>query len=127
MKVKKAVITALSLILILFYCGKQTPVETGKSESEKNVLNSLSKKKPKPPDTRYSGEFCVKNEQLPELFDILKKVEKEVDCVFTIDIATRLDPDGSNPTRKYIDAAGLWVAPNGKTNVALGRPLIQED
>lgn len=72
-------------------------------------------------------EFCVKNEQLPELFDILKKVEKEVDCVFTVEVATRLDPDGSNPTRRYIDAAGLWVAPNGKTNVALGRPLVQED
>lgn len=72
-------------------------------------------------------EFCVKNEQLPELFEILKKVEKEIDSVFSLDIATRLDPDGSNPTRKYIDMAGLWVAPNGKTNVALGRPLVQED
>ena len=72
-------------------------------------------------------EFCVKIEQLPELFEILKKVEKEVDCVFTVEVATRLDPDGSNPTRKYIDAAGLWVAPNGKTNLGLGRPLIQED
>jgi ferredoxin len=72
-------------------------------------------------------EFCVKNKQLPELFEILKQVEKEIDSVFSLDIATRLDPDGSNPTRKYIDTAGLWVAPNGKTNVALGRPLIQED
>ena len=72
-------------------------------------------------------EFCVQNEQLPALFDVLKEVEKEIDSVFSLDIAARLDPDGSNPPRKYIDAAGLWVAPNGKTNVALGRPLIQED
>jgi NAD-dependent dihydropyrimidine dehydrogenase PreA subunit len=72
-------------------------------------------------------EFCVKNEQLPELFDILGQVAKEIDSVFSLDIATRLDSDGANPTRRYIDAAGLWVAPNGKTNVALGRPLIQED
>jgi hypothetical protein len=71
-------------------------------------------------------EFCVKVEQLPELFGILKTVEKQIDSVFSLDVACRLDPDGSNPTRRYIAEAGLWVAPNGKTNVGLGRPLIQE-
>jgi ferredoxin len=71
-------------------------------------------------------EFCVKVEQLPELFGILKTVEKQIDSVFSLDVACRLDPDGSNPTRRFIDGAGLWVAPNGKTNVGLGRPLIQE-
>jgi ferredoxin len=72
-------------------------------------------------------EFCVKVEKLPELFQILKKVEKQIDSVFSLDIACRLNPDGSNPTQSYIANAGLWVAPNGKTNVGLGRPLIQED
>jgi ferredoxin len=72
-------------------------------------------------------EFAVKLEQLPELFSILKKVEKEIDSVFSLDLACRLDADGSNPTRPYIADAGLWVAPNGKTNVGLGRPLLVED
>jgi len=71
-------------------------------------------------------EFCVKVEQLPELFGILKTVEKQIDSVFSLDVACRLNPDGSNPTQSYIASAGLWVAPNGKTNVGLGRPLIQE-
>lgn len=69
-------------------------------------------------------EFAVPLEQLHELFDILKKVEKEIDSVFSLDLACRLNPDGSNPTREYIEAANLWVAPNGKTNVGLGRPLF---
>ena len=72
-------------------------------------------------------EFAVKLEQLPELFKILKKVEKEIDAVFSLDLACRLNADGSNPTRRYIEEAGLWVAPNGKTNVGLGRPLFVEE
>ena len=70
-------------------------------------------------------EFGVKLEQLPELFSILQRVEKELDSVFSLDIACLLNPDGSNPTAPYIEQAGLWVAPNGKTNVGLGRPLAK--
>ena len=72
-------------------------------------------------------EFAVKLEQLPELFSILKKVETEIDSVFSLDLACRLNPDGSNPTRRYIEECDLWVAPNGKTNVGLGRPLCVEE
>lgn len=71
-------------------------------------------------------EFSIKQERLPELFGLLRRVEKEIDAVFSLDIACRLEPDGSNPTEAYIRDAGLWVAPNGKTNVGLGRPLITE-
>lgn len=72
-------------------------------------------------------EFAVTIDQLPELFEVLKKVEKEIDSVFSLDLACRLNPDGSNPTQPYLEAAGIWVAPNGKTNVGLGRPLLVED
>ena len=72
-------------------------------------------------------EFGIKTEQLPGLFDILTKSSQEIDSVFSLDIACRLNPDGSNPTAPYIEASGLWVAPNGKTNVGLGRPLVAED
>lgn len=70
-------------------------------------------------------EFSVKTEQLAELFSILKKVETKIDSIFSLDIACLLNPDGSNPTAPYIEEAGLWVAPNGKTNVGLGRPLAK--
>jgi hypothetical protein len=71
-------------------------------------------------------EFSIKQDRLPEVFRVVKSVEKEIDSVFSFDIACRLDPDGSNPTESYIRDAELWVAPNGKTNVGLGRPLLEE-
>jgi NAD-dependent dihydropyrimidine dehydrogenase PreA subunit len=71
-------------------------------------------------------EFCVKLEQLPQVFEILKKVAGEIESVFSLDLATRLAPDGSVPTAPYVAQAGLWVAGNGKTNVGLGRPLCKE-
>ena len=71
-------------------------------------------------------EFAIKPEQIPELLDALEKVSGEVDAVFSLDVATRIAPDGSVPTDPYIQASGLWLAPNGKTNVGLGKPRYQE-
>ncbi|NIQ79413.1 MAG: 4Fe-4S dicluster domain-containing protein, partial [Anaerolineae bacterium] len=67
-------------------------------------------------------EFSVELEQLPELFEILRDVSKRIETVFSLDLATRIAPDGSVPTDRYVGEAGLSVAPNGKTNVGLGRP-----
>jgi NAD-dependent dihydropyrimidine dehydrogenase PreA subunit len=72
-------------------------------------------------------EFAVKPEQLPDLFDALETVSKEIDAVFSLDVATRIAPDGSVPTDPYIEKSGLWIAPNGKTNVGLGKPRCKED
>ena len=71
-------------------------------------------------------EFCVRLEQLPELFDILKKVAREIDTVFSLDLASRVNPDWTVPTVVCAERSGLWVSPNGKTNVGLGRPLAKE-
>lgn len=71
-------------------------------------------------------EFKIRLEQLPELFEIVKKISGQVETVFSLDLATRLAPDGSVPTAPYVEGAGLWVASNGKTNVGLGRPLFRE-
>ena len=72
-------------------------------------------------------EFAIKPEQMPDLFTALKEVSNDIDAVFSLDVAVRIAPDGSEPTATYIDASGLWLAPNGKTNVGLGRPRYQED
>ena len=71
-------------------------------------------------------EFAVQPEQLPDLFDALEKVSKDIDAVFSLDVATRIAPDGSVPTDPYIEKSGLWIAPNGKTNVGLGKPRCEE-
>lgn len=72
-------------------------------------------------------EFSIKLERLPDLFQVVETISKEIDSVFSLDIATRIAPDGSNPTAPYLKRKGLWVAPNGKTNVGLGRPPYRED
>lgn len=66
-------------------------------------------------------EFKVPLEKLPDLFEILKRVSTEVETVFSLDLVTKVEPDGSIPTDTYVRQAGLAVAPNGKTNVGLGR------
>jgi ferredoxin len=68
-------------------------------------------------------EFRVPLERLPKLFEILKAVSLQIETVFSLDLATRMASDGSVPTDFYVRQAGLAVAPNGKTNVGLGRPL----
>lgn len=70
-------------------------------------------------------EFKVKLEQLPEVFERLRDVSKRIETVFSLDLATRIAPDGSVPTDRYVGEANLRVAPNGKTNVGLGRPLLE--
>jgi len=72
-------------------------------------------------------EFAIKPEQIKDLFDALKAVSSTIDAVFSLDVATRIAPDGSVPTDAAIKASGLWIAPNGKTNVGLGRPRYQEE
>ena len=72
-------------------------------------------------------EFAIKPKQMPDLFDALKAVSSTIDAVFSLDVATRIAPDGSVPTDAAIKSSGLWIAPNGKTNVGLGRPRYQEE
>lgn len=72
-------------------------------------------------------ELTAELGKLPELFKVLKKVSQEIETVFSLDLITRVNPDGSFPTAPFVKEAGLWVAPNGKTCVGLGRPLAKED
>jgi len=72
-------------------------------------------------------EFAVKLDHLPKLFEIIKRVAREIETVFSLDIATRVNPDGSVPVEPFVKSAGLWISPNGKINVGLGRPLVKED
>jgi hypothetical protein len=72
-------------------------------------------------------EFCVTLDQLPQLFNVLAEVSQQIDTIFSLDMATKLAADGGNPTQDFLESSGIWRAPNGKTNVGLGRPLLRED
>jgi hypothetical protein len=46
--------------------------------------------------------------------------------VFSLCIASRVAPNGEVPTHAIMRRNGIWFAPNCKTNVGLGRPLVKE-
>lgn len=71
-------------------------------------------------------ELTVGIEKLGDVLACLQKVSREIDTVYSLDLITRTDADWSTPTERIVRDAGLWLAPNGKTCVGLGRPLAKE-
>ena len=72
-------------------------------------------------------EFPVPLEKLGQVLSSLREVSEQIETVFSLCVASRVAPDGSIPTHSIMRQNGVWFAPNGKTNVGLGRPLTKED
>jgi len=72
-------------------------------------------------------EFAVPLEKVPAIIKRLQEVAPQLDTVFSLDICSRVEPDGTIPHVQIIEDLGLWISPNGKTNVGLGRPLAKEE
>ena len=70
-------------------------------------------------------EFSIELERIPELITTLESVATEIDTVFSLDVSTRCKEDGSVPILPVIEKTGVWISPNGKTNLGLGRPLAE--
>jgi NAD-dependent dihydropyrimidine dehydrogenase PreA subunit len=71
-------------------------------------------------------EFSIPLERLPDLLETLKRVSGEIETVFSLCVAIRAEQDGTIPSEAVLRRTGVWFAPNGKTNVGLGRPLAKE-
>ncbi|MBS3976287.1 MAG: 4Fe-4S binding protein [Syntrophomonadaceae bacterium] len=72
-------------------------------------------------------ELLIPLERVPAIINRLKEIEPQLDTVFSLGIISRVAPDGSYPHVKVIEELGIWISPNGKNNVGLGRPLAKED
>lgn len=66
-------------------------------------------------------EFMVQLNRLKEVLITLQDVENRVNTVFSVGIASRVNPDGSIPVTPVVKDTGIKVNPNGKINVGLGR------
>jgi hypothetical protein len=115
---------AMALAKLKPHFEKENPVtqlmvdpETGKIKDE--VLN----------EKVLSAIIEIKTtlERIPEFLQTLEKVQKEVDTVMSVGIASKCLSDGSIPHEEWVKKAGYALSPNGKTNIGLGRPLFQED
>ena len=62
-------------------------------------------------------------ERTPDHLSALLVVQKEIDTVFSVAVASRCLPDGSVPHQRWVEEAGYTLSHNGKTNLGLGRPL----
>lgn len=67
-------------------------------------------------------EFNVPIEQAPAVFETLRQISQDIDTVFSLDIISLSEPNGSIPMFPMLEEAGVAASPNGKNNMGLGRP-----
>lgn len=71
-------------------------------------------------------EFKVENDRLESALKAVKELSTKIDTVFSVDLISRIYPDGSIPTVPIAKKMGFSPSPNTKTNLGLGRPLKEE-
>ncbi len=71
-------------------------------------------------------EFLLPAERLPQVLELLDRVAREIDTVFSGDIISRIGEDGGIPYVNEIAGRGRFLSINGKSNVGLGRPLAAD-
>lgn len=72
-------------------------------------------------------EFLIPAKKLKPLLEVLEKIGKEIDTVFSGDIISRVEEDGSIPYLRVFQEGGRFLSINGKSNLGLGRPRYPED
>ncbi|MDF1593830.1 MAG: 4Fe-4S binding protein [Desulfobacterales bacterium] len=71
-------------------------------------------------------EFKISSDRLKEALIAVREVSTQIDTVFSLDLISRVDSDGTMPNLAIAEEAGFTPRPNTKTNVGLGRPLFKE-
>jgi len=67
-------------------------------------------------------EGKCKLEKLPEIIKILQDVAKTLDTVFTVEVITKVPPEGEVPIVPVFQEMGIWYSINSKNNLGLGEP-----
>ena len=66
-------------------------------------------------------EFKVPYEKTKDVLKIIKKLDKEVDIVFSVGVISRVMENGNIPVMNLLTDNDFSVRPNAKINVGLGR------
>ena len=66
-------------------------------------------------------ECIIPTESAQEVLAAVREIAGEIDTVFTLDVISKVAPDGSIPAAEEMRRAGLTPSLNGKVNVGLGR------
>ena len=65
-------------------------------------------------------ELSTPVSELKRVLNAAIDVSKELDTVFSLDVACVVEDDNTIKAQKVLDEAGIWYRPNCKTNVGLG-------
>jgi len=90
-----------------------TSVETGELVKECHDYHLLS----------VIVEAKCQEAKLKDVLLALKKVEKEIETVFSLGLILRVDEKGQTKTLECLDELGIPQPHRGKVNVGLGKPL----
>lgn len=71
-------------------------------------------------------EFKINNTRLVEVLDAVNDLSGKIETVFSLDLISRVNPDGTIPTDAIAASVGFKPRPNTKTNLGFGRPLAKE-
>jgi len=69
-------------------------------------------------------EFKVPLEKFVLVSRIIRDVENIIDTVFTVGVISKIENNNYSSILDLIDQQGFKVAPNGKVNIGLGKPII---
>jgi len=70
-------------------------------------------------------EGKCKIEKLPRAIEVLKKVAEEVDTVFTVEVISKVPPEGDIPIVPVFEKHRIWYSINSKNNLGLGQPSFK--
>lgn len=70
-------------------------------------------------------EGKCKLENLAGILAALKKVAQEVDTVFSVEVITKVPPEGEIPIVPILEKDGYWYSINSKNNMGLGEPAFK--
>jgi len=69
-------------------------------------------------------EGKCKLEKLPEALRALQRAAERVQSVFTVEIITKVTPEGEVPIKPILEEMGIWYSINSKNNVGIGEPTF---
>ena len=54
----------------------------------------------------------------------LKEAAEKVDSVFTVEVITKVTPEGEVPIKPVLEELGIWYSVNSKNNLGMGEPAF---
>jgi hypothetical protein len=69
-------------------------------------------------------EGKCKLEHLPEAIRALQRAAEKVESVFTVEVITKVTPEGDVPTKPILEELGVFYSINSKNNIGIGEPAF---